>query len=74
MKLSVVLMLMLMEMKNDNFWGVILLCLVAFFFGSFTGWMSAHHEIATECVRQGSFYLNDKDFKCALQSVEGELK
>lgn len=57
---------------NDNLWGVALLLLVAFLFGSFTGWMSAHHEIATECVRQGSFYLNDKDFSCALRPIGGD--
>lgn len=57
---------------NDNFWKVALFRLVVFLFGIFAGWMSAHHEIATECVRQGSFYLNDMDFNCALRRIEGE--
>lgn len=56
---------------NDNFWGVALLLFVVFLFGSFAGWMSAHHDIATECIRQGSFYVNDKDFNCDLRRIEG---
>lgn len=33
--------------------------------GSFlVGWYSAHHEISTECIRQGGFYVGDNDYWC----------
>jgi len=32
--------------------------------GVLLGWVIAHEEIATECQRQGGFYVGDKDYKC----------
>jgi len=34
------------------------------------GWMLAHHEIATECDRQGSFYVGSEDFECRLKPAK----
>lgn len=44
----------------DNFLAAAFLVLV----GGLFGWVFAHGEIATECQRQGRFYVGDKDFKC----------
>jgi hypothetical protein len=32
--------------------------------GVLFGWLLAHNEVATECQRQGGFYVGSKDFKC----------
>jgi hypothetical protein len=32
--------------------------------GVLLGWLIAHGEVATECQRQGGFYIGDKDYKC----------
>ena len=29
------------------------------------GWQTAHSEVATECERQGGFYVGKRDFVCA---------
>lgn len=34
-------------------------------FGTWIGWEWAHSTIATECERQGSFYVGKKTFKCS---------
>ena len=45
-------------------------CLMAFCLllgGGLLGWAMAHHEVETECIRQGGFYVDDKDFECKLK-------
>lgn len=32
--------------------------------GYFLGWGFAHKTVATECERLGSFYVDNKTFKC----------
>lgn len=34
-------------------------------FGVWLGWEWAHSTVATECERQGSFYVGKKTFKCS---------
>lgn len=36
------------------------------------GWVFAHNEVATECERQGSFYVGGKTYQCALVAGEQE--
>lgn len=36
-----------------------------FIFGIWVGWVTAHSTVATECERQGSFYVGKKTFKCS---------
>ena len=50
----------------DSLFGFILAIVVFFLFGFFAGWDIAHVTIATECRRQGSFYVNKSDFTCAI--------
>lgn len=38
--------------------------LIIFIAGLIIGWQLAHQEVATECERQGSFYVGSKTFKC----------
>lgn len=44
---------------TSDFAGVLI-----FIFGVLLGWIFAHSEVSTECQRQGTFYVGDKDFKC----------
>jgi hypothetical protein len=44
---------------NSDFAGVLI-----FLFGVILGWIFAHSEVATECQRQGTFYVGSNDFKC----------
>lgn len=39
--------------------------------GLVVGWSWAHQEVATECERQGGFYVGERDFVCAPKSKEG---
>lgn len=34
------------------------------------GWVCANTEIATECQRQGGFYVGQKDFVCQLEITQ----
>ena len=38
--------------------------LLALIIGWGLGWVTAHHEVATECRHQGSFYVGKTTFKC----------
>lgn len=59
-------------MSTDNL-GWILLYMVTVFIAAFlAGWITAHREVETECLRQGGFYVNDADFICSLRHVEGD--
>lgn len=42
---------------------VIVMCLLS----AFLGWMLAHKEIATECKRQGNFYVGKEIFECRVK-------
>ncbi len=42
----------------------ILIAAVYVALGVLVGWLLAHNEVATECQRQGGFYVGNKDFKC----------
>jgi hypothetical protein len=44
---------------TSDFAGVLI-----FLFGVLLGWIFAHSEVATECRRQGNFYVGSNDFKC----------
>lgn len=59
---------------TDGVYGWLCTILIAFIAAFFAGWVVAHQEISTECVRQGSFYFNDIDFECSVRHrAEGEL-
>jgi len=47
-----------------SLWDNLAASLLIAFTGFLFGWIFTHSEIATECQRQGSFYVGDKDFKC----------
>lgn len=38
--------------------------------GLFAGWLAAHQEVATECERQGGFYVGKRDFVCSPKAKE----
>ena len=44
----------------DALFGTVLLLL-----GLFLGWIWAHSEVATECERQGSFSVAERNFTCS---------
>jgi len=44
----------------DNFLAAGFLVLI----GGIFGWLFAHGQIATECDRQGGFYVGNSDYKC----------
>lgn len=43
-----------------------LIAVFTFISGMALGWRAAHEEVSIECLRQGSFYVGDKDFTCSL--------
>lgn len=49
---------------------VILGLVLGCFFGYLVGWANAHHTVADECEKLGSFYVGSKVFRC----VRIELK
>lgn len=48
-------------MKLANFFLNLILGIII---GLFVGWNFAHKEVATECQRQGGFYVGSKDYYC----------
>ncbi|NYT81395.1 hypothetical protein H0A70_07820 [Alcaligenaceae bacterium] len=59
---------------TDSVFGWLFTILFAFIVAFISGWTAAHQEVATECARQGGFYVNDKDFDCSVRRIEGEVK
>ena len=51
----------------EFFFGIIVTLFSAMMF--LCGQFSANSEIATECQRQGSFYVGNKTFECSLKEV-----
>lgn len=43
---------------------VILGLVLGCFFGYLAGWVNAHHTVADECEKLGSFYVGSKVFRC----------
>jgi hypothetical protein len=52
---------------TDSLFGFLLVTAFAFIVGIAAGWLGAHAEVATECERQGSFYVGKKDFECKVK-------
>lgn len=46
---------------------IILALIAGAILGKLGGWFIAHAEIATECKRQGGFYVGKEDFVCYLK-------
>ena len=49
------------------FW--VLLALIS---GFLVGWAAAHHMVAAECERLGSFFVDEKTYHCHLITRKGD--
>lgn len=41
-----------------------MLLVIGLVLGIWIGWIQAHHTIARECLKLGSFYVGNRVFKC----------
>ena len=48
--------------------------LALFVAGFFIAWCMAHFEVATECEKQGSFYVGDTVYECRPTHNGGEYE
>jgi len=49
---------------------IALWALIAFYFGSITGYAKAHQEVQLECDRLGAFYVNEIVFDCKRKDLK----
>lgn len=48
---------------------IFLWVVIALFIGHWWGWVSAHYMVASECEKNGGFFVGKKIFKCTAVKV-----